>query len=453
MRKNPSNSSRVLLLTLCLAHLPASCGAAGPAIKLTSPTGGERWSADSKHHITWEAGDLAPNSTLKIEYTTDGGKSWSQVAAAAPHTGRFLWMVPDRVSAECKVRIGAGPGDRTAASAANFSIVPSQEVRDYEWLSVTKKAEFAPRDGAGALVYRNRLWLLGGWNPADKKHFPRICNNEVWSSADGATWRLEKPNTFLDRAFDSARDWEGRHTAGYVVLKDKMWIVGGDVNQGHYHFDVWNSADGKIWDHVNKGKPVPWGPRALHYTVAFNDKIWVMGGQTIPGIAKAEEAFYRDVWNSADGVSWEKLKVREPFWSQRGMIGGSVVFKGRMWVLGGGTYDTPKVPLRKFYNDVWSSADGAAWERHVTLAPWEPRQYHEVAVFDDRMWVLEGYNKANRNDVWYTADGVNWYEVPNTPWKPRHAASVFVHDGALWLAAGNNMESDVWKLRRKSASK
>jgi hypothetical protein len=109
------------------------------------------------------------------------------------------------------------------------------------------------------------------------------------------------------------------------------------------------------------------------------------------------------------------------------------------------------MPARKFFNDVWSTADGVRWEQHVEAAPWEPRQYHEVAVFDGRMWVLEGYYRGNRNDVWYSADGVNWYEVPNTPWKPRHAASVFVHDGALWMVAGNNMESDVWKLRRKPA--
>ena len=64
------------------------------------------------------------------------------------------------------------------------------------------------------------------------------------------------------------------------------------------------------------------------------------------------------------------------------------------------------------------------------------------------MWVLEGYYNSNRNDVWFSADGVALHEVPNTPWKPRDAASVFVHDDALWMVAGNNMESDVWKLVR-----
>ncbi|REJ88559.1 MAG: hypothetical protein DWQ29_08455 [Planctomycetota bacterium] len=63
---------------------------------------------------------------------------------------------------------------------------------------------------------------------------------------------------------------------------------------------------------------------------------------------------------------------------------------------------------------------------------------------------MEGYNVegGNRNDVWHSADGVNWTEVPNTPWAPRHAASVFVYDGGLWMVAGNNMQPDAWKLVR-----
>ena len=136
------------------------------------------------------------------------------------------------------------------------------------------------------------------------------------------------------------------------------------------------------------------------------------------------------------------------------MIGGSAVKDGRIWILGGGTYDTPKVPQRKYFNDVWSSADGIHWKEHAKAAPWAARQYHDVAVWDGRLWVMEGYHKdgGNRKDVWHSADGVNWYEVPNTPWAPRHAASVFVHDGSLWMVAGNNMTSDVWRLQRKARS-
>jgi len=330
------------------------------------------------------------------------------------------------------------PGDVAQEDKArgSLAIAGTQEGRGYEWTCVTENAAFAARDGAGALAHKGRMWLLGGWNPEDKVHFPRICNSEVWSSTDGAIWTLE----------NGEAPWEGRHTAGYVVHKGKMWIVGGDANQHYYQNDIWCSDDGVNWDLVNGH--VPWPPRVLHYTVAFDDRIWVMGGQTLPPFAPAEDAFYNDVWCSEDGVDWTQVAANAA-WPPRGMIGGNVVFQGRMWILGGGTYDTPHYPNRLFFNDVWSSADGVDWEMSLNSAPWEPRQYHDVAVFDDKMWVLEGWNQCNRRDVWYSSDGANWHELPDTPWIERHAASVFVHDNALWMVAGNNMRPDVWRLTRR----
>jgi len=331
------------------------------------------------------------------------------------------------------------------------SIASSQEGETgYQWIKVTDKAPFAARDGAGAIALDGKMWLLGGWNPLDKENFPRICNNEVWSSSDGAAWDLVKPNTFSNAAFDGTAHWEGRHAAGWVAYRGKMWIVGGDPNQGHYQNDVWNSADGKAWTLVNKGRPVPWAPRCLHGTVVFRDKMWVLGGQTIPSMAPADEIIYRDVWNTTDGFNWTRVEPQEPYWSAREVYGNVLVFNDRMWILGGATYETPKRPEREFYNDVWSSADGVRWKRHVEHAAWEPRQFHDVAAWDGRMWVLEGWNtQGNRNDVWHSSDGTTWQELPDTPWKTRHAASVFVHADALWMVAGNNMEPDVWRLQRK----
>ncbi len=318
----------------------------------------------------------------------------------------------------------------------------------YEWICVTEQAAFAGRDGAGALVFKDRMWLLGGWNPGDKVNFPIICNSEVWCSTDGETW-VE---------VNEEAPWEGRHTAGYAVHNGQMWIVGGDCNQGHYQNDVWCSLDGVGWDLVCD--PVPWGPRVLHYTAVLDGRIWVMGGQTIPQFANEDEIFFNDVWNSADGRNWNRVVENSP-WAERGMIGGSAVFQDRIWILGGGTYDTPRIDRRLMYNDVWSTGDGANWDLHTPAAPWKPRQYHDVAVWDDKLWVMEGcYHGAahrsmeeatgswNRNDVWYSSDGVNWSELPDTPWAPRHAASVFVYDDALWMVAGNNMFPDVWKLVR-----
>jgi hypothetical protein len=291
------------------------------------------------------------------------------------------------------------------------------------------------------------MWLLGGWNPDDRVHFPRICNSEVWSSANGQDWRLE-----LQQA-----PWEGRHTAGYVVHHDAMWIVGGDPLQRHYQNDIWCSEDGVCWTCVSDS--VPWAPRALHHTHAFDDRIWVMGGQTLPQFAPSPpaERFYNDVWCSSDGLKWTRAKEHAA-WPPRGMIGGGAVLDGRIWLLGGGIYDTPSTPGRAFYNDVWSSDNGLDWSCHLEHAPWAPRQYHDVAAFDGLLWVLEGYGPTrnsepagNRNDVWYSPDGVNWCELLDTPWTPRHAASIFVFDDALWVVAGNNMTPDVWKLTAGSS--
>lgn len=311
---------------------------------------------------------------------------------------------------------------------------------EYQWTPVASAAAFAPRDGAGALTFNDRMWLLGGWNPSV---FPKRSTNEVWTSTDGINW------DFVNYA-----PWEPRHTAGYAVLDDKMWIVGGDPLQGHYdpplyegHYqpDVWNTSDGVNWTKVTAS--APWGQRCLHCTIVHDNKIWVMGGQTTPQFAPATEVLYNDVWNSSDGVNWTQVTASAP-WSPRGMIGGAVEFNGRMWLLGGGTYDTPGHPTRLLYNDVWSSADGVNWTQATTNAPWSPREYHDVAVFDNKMWVMEGWDttSGNRNDVWYSSDGMNWTQLPGTPWAARHAASVFLYDNAMWMVAGNNMESDVWRL-------
>jgi len=308
----------------------------------------------------------------------------------------------------------------------------------YRWQEITMNAQFAPRDGAGALTLNGTMYLLGGWNPRDKVNFPRVCNSEVWSSVDGLTWTEIQPQA----------PWEGRHAACYVVYRGHMWIIGGDCNQGHYQGDIWCSADGVEWELVRK--EVPWGPRVLHCAVVLRDRLWVYGGQTVPSFASAPERFYQDIWCSEDGVDWTQVTDAVP-WPSRNLTGMGLAFGDRLWVLGGGTYETPERPDRVFYNDVWSSADGVRWEQHLEHAAWEPRQFHDGAVWDEKLWVMEGGQRdcGNRNDVWYSADGVAWTELPDTPWAPRHAASLFVHDDALWMVTGNNLESDVWKLVRE----
>jgi len=293
--------------------------------------------------------------------------------------------------------------------------------------------QFRPRDGAGAVVFQNKMWLLGGWNPANTPD----TNDQIWSSSDGSNW------DFVCNA-----PWERRHMAGWLTYNDRLWVIGGDNNSGHYQNDVWSSADGLNW--VEETASVPWAGRATQYTVVFNNLMWLMGGQQLNsdangGADTTPGTGYNDVYASADGKSW-KLVTAQAAWSPRGLIIGNVVFAGKIWVIGGGTYD-----VRTYLNDVWNSADGVNWTQVTASAPWAGRQFHNIAVFDNKIWVVAGgtaQSEGGSTDVWYSTDGKNWTILAATPWIMRHAASVWVFQNALWLGCGSDatVYNDVWKM-------
>ncbi|MFA5857877.1 MAG: hypothetical protein WC955_02310 [Elusimicrobiota bacterium] len=50
-------------------------------------------------------------------------------------------------------------------------------------LSSVTTTTYAPRDGAGALVFKGKMWLIGGWNPHNDALWVVAGNNmgkDVW---------------------------------------------------------------------------------------------------------------------------------------------------------------------------------------------------------------------------------------------------------------------------------
>jgi hypothetical protein len=90
-------------------------------IAVTSPNGGEHWCVDSTYDITWSSSGIAQ---VKIEYTTDGGSSWSTIEPSIPAvTGIYAWTVWDTISTNCKVRIcDAADNDPCDESDNSFTI-------------------------------------------------------------------------------------------------------------------------------------------------------------------------------------------------------------------------------------------------------------------------------------------------------------------------------------------
>src|ERR1051325_5608174 len=83
------------------------------------------------------------------------------------------------------------------------------------WVKVTDKAGWQPRDSQGEVVYKDQLWIFGGWFQSFEAP-PR----DVWSSPDGKTWKQvtrEAP-------------WKHSDLPMTVVHNDKMWFMGGWYN-------------------------------------------------------------------------------------------------------------------------------------------------------------------------------------------------------------------------------
>ena len=98
----------------------AAVGGAPPAdqITVTSPNGGETLTAGSVATITWTwTGSFG---TVNIDYSTNGGSTWTAIATGTANDGSQAWTVPSTATTQGRVRISGGTA--TDMSNANFTI-------------------------------------------------------------------------------------------------------------------------------------------------------------------------------------------------------------------------------------------------------------------------------------------------------------------------------------------
>ncbi len=327
----------------------------------------------------------------------------------------------------------------------------------YEWQRLTANIgdDWRVRDGNTTtwLPATERFWMVAGWNglqepegfstvPPDSVYPPQNTSDEVWSSPDGVTWTLELEH--------GNGQFERRHSHNTVLWNDRLWMIGGDTHQGYYNHDVVSSADGLHWD-VELGPgttPPPWGERAIQTIGVYDGKLWMFGGQDLLGPPE-DYAYHNDVWNSVDGVQWTQVAGDGPGSATRpagcGVLDGLVEFHGELWLVGCAREREDAVG-HSMSREVWSTTDGVTWTLHAE-PPWVGKIWPNVVVWDDKLWILFGYTygdaangwtAGNANEAWYSDDGETWRSLPiDAPVPGSHAQGVAVTDEFLLYAGGN----------------
>lgn len=331
----------------------------------------------------------------------------------------------------------------------------------YRQSRLTSSWGIVARDGAGLVTTSDgTMVLLGGWNgTAQPTWGDTVTTNEVYRSADGVTWTSVLAHAAAPPQTGAGQRWRRRHAHGTLLVTisgtEYIYIIGGDgfdsffggdgAGGAPYPTDVWRSAAstyGATWERMTAS--AEWGSRLLHMVWALGETLYVAGGQT----CQTTGCVLNDVWKSTDaGATWSRVTHNAP-WTGRGTFSNSLpVLNGKAYLIGGEQYDNSAAD-RVYYNDVWSF-DGTTWEQHTPAAPWTARGYHNVLLWNSRLWLLRGAAASGMlNDAWWSVNGRDWTQSRGAAGRTDHAGSAAITSAGTLLICGGtgNGAGGCWSL-------
>lgn len=252
--------------------------------RVWSSEDGIRWQAFDKHdwgerismaHVFfnntyWVSGGMeyANNTFLNEIWSSGDGKKWSRVVRNADWSARKGHTV---VAFRDRLWLFGGE------TSVDKQRAPDEYVNDIwssadgiRWTKVVEEAPWTVRGNPQVIVFREKLWLIGGQGRSD-----------VWHSDDGKTWKQ----------LASESPWKGRYDYGLLVFDNFLWVFGGrGENPANAYNDVWFSRDGVNWR--RQTGEAPWTRRSGGFSVAFRNKLFLYGGKHT-GHA---DGFSGDIW-------------------------------------------------------------------------------------------------------------------------------------------------------------
>lgn len=211
----------------------------------------------------WYKGRLPGHSASNQVWRSKDGKTWEQATASAGWSPRIA-----AATVEFKGRMWILGGTENYYFGNEKSLKNDVWSSDdgKTWTLETEHAGWSPRAYHQAAVLGDRIYVFGGGNYVPEYH----ARNDVWSSADGRTWRNET----------EAAPWEPRLWFSSAVYRGRMWVLGGWSKEKDNYGDVWHSADGREWKKLETA--TVWKARHEHSALVHRDKLWILGGHARP---------------------------------------------------------------------------------------------------------------------------------------------------------------------------
>ena len=141
-------------------------------------------------------------------WVSSNGKDWK---LATPDAGWSPRAYHQAAVLNGKIYLFGG-GNYVPQYHANNDVWSSDD--GINWEQVSESAPWPARLWFSSVVYRDRIWVMGGWSNNPYKNY-----SDVWSTKDGKNWIQLKSDLV----------WKERHEPSAFVFKDKIWVAGGMV--------------------------------------------------------------------------------------------------------------------------------------------------------------------------------------------------------------------------------
>ena len=220
-------------------------------------------------------------------------------------------------------------------------------------------APWAGRAYHGAIVYKEKLWIIGGSPLKNDVWTGKLVEKKINSQEYLIEWKLHsahlKPGIFSPRAAfclvtQKRRDTYDSNTTA-IDQKDKfietLFLIGGfggyPEEDKRTRNDVWTTNDGVHWNQLfptndDKNGEMPWGARGWHACATWHDPL-----DSTLGVNEASKNYYFKHMPKESSLMYPKIYI----------IGGGYF----------GTHGNNVVRYLEGYVDVWWSVNGSNWQR------------------------------------------------------------------------------------------